>query len=232
MQADPLLQMRLSHIMKKTCDEEGHRNPCAPWEFNLAEVDPRTGRPTVRTVGVQRISEKGLDYMVLKQPIGAKVATPKEVAISRQDGVYPPPAGSVCEQWRAEGLAVSIPVEFVMGTAPPGSFAQLLVCAEEKRALPQPNDPTGKRPSLEESARESFVKRVQAMKKKLEAGEVSVAQVREAVVVYRLCPRRMEVIVSGPIWERFEWVNTNENEDVGEKDYVFAWSAPRRLIPY
>jgi hypothetical protein len=143
-----------------------------------------------------------------------------DVAICYVEGSYPPPEGSTCEQWRAEGIIKRLPVENVLKTAPLGSFAQILVAKRWSDSLQQDT-----RHLL--SDRKRFVKEVLAEKSRLENGEVPIAEIDDAVDVYRIFPHRMEVILSGPIWERWQW--TGKVESTGK---VGKWNKPQRLVPY
>lgn len=135
----------------------------------------------------------------------------KPVAICYTEGVYPPPAGETCEQWRAEGRPEEIPVSEVLETAPIGSFAQILAVGRRK--------PGVGRMALRD--REQFIEEVKQVKEQFEAGNVDMNELEACVRVVRLVPERIELLISGPIWERFQWTR-----EAGK------WTQSTRLLPY
>lgn len=203
---NPLLEMQRASIERGICDDQGRRLTGAPWAFSLAEIIE--GLPFVRTIGFQRISELGLDWLTLR---------PKQdfnpVAICYTEGIYPPPTGETCEQWRAEGQLTEIPISNVLETVPIGSFAQILAVGRLKQTTHE------HRVAMENKS--GFLEEVSKIKKDLESGTADMVELESSVRVARLMPDRMELLVSGPIWERFEWKRT-------EKE----WSNMTRLMPY
>mmetsp|Transcript_14277 Transcript_14277/g.28799 ORF Transcript_14277/g.28799 Transcript_14277/m.28799 type:complete len:279 (-) Transcript_14277:254-1090(-) len=215
---NPLLELQRASQSRGICDKDGYRLTGAPWGFQLAEVTSQN-RPKVRTIGFQRVSEHGIDYLLLKKK---RVAKDDWIALSYTEGIYPPPPGQTCEQWRAEGVVAEIDVENVLDTAPMGSFAQILAVARRERSVKgQPND---ERNSLcEGQDKDSFIDEVAVLKAELENGNVDIGEIQEAVQVCRLMPSRMELMVSGGIWERFEYVRLDEEGN--------EWDL-RRIMPY
>ena len=236
----PLREMQKQCVARSICDDGGHRLPGAQWGFQLAQIHRGAHEkafPRVRTVGFQRVSECGLDYL-MKRPDPAISRYSDEVAINYTYGGYPPPEGDVCEQWRAEGVAVEIAVENILGTAPLGSFAQIVVCAHAApdAAWADADGGGGARAMLADAA--ACADEVDAMKDAIAGDRVPMGDLAAALLVQRLIPRRVEVlrnVAGGRIWDRFEWVNEGFDDDVKANAAdapLTSWSAPRRLVPY
>mmetsp|Transcript_13259 Transcript_13259/g.15102 ORF Transcript_13259/g.15102 Transcript_13259/m.15102 type:complete len:87 (+) Transcript_13259:289-549(+) len=69
--------------------------------------------------------------------------------------------------------------------------------------------------------RQSLVDEVGIKKAQLINKEVEAKSIKDAIAVYRIESTRVELLESGPIWERIEW-QRRDNE----------WVAPTRLLPY
>jgi len=214
----PLEEMRARSEAKGLCDAQGGRCKGAPWGFQLAHAAADGSPfPVVRTIGFQRVMSEHFSFLMRRRP-GAIISDGLPVSATYVEGKYT--AGDVCEQWRLEGIAREAPISEVLATAPMASFAQILVAGGGQSASGQ----AGARGRLE--ARDVFISKTNDMKAKLTAGEVSEAQIAEAVVVYRVKPIRVEFLIGGPdfpMWERVEWKRASEAE---------PWAAPVRLLPY
>ena len=75
--------------------------------------------------------------------------------------------------------------------------------------------------------RDQLVNRVNRMQVHLGNGDIPLEEIDEAVAMYRIIPKRIELMRSGTIWERVEWRNIASK---AEKE--MEWSQPRRLLPY
>ena len=73
--------------------------------------------PNLRTVGVQRVSEKGIDF-VMKKGSGTcdALAQGRPLAILHLQGRYVP--GETAEQWRGEGHCKRLPLDDMLGRLP------------------------------------------------------------------------------------------------------------------
>jgi len=209
LEPNPLLELQKSSALRGIADGEGYRLSGAPWAFSLAELDDKRSFPVVRTIGFQRISEAGLDWLTRR-----KSQAVKPVALCYTAGVYPPPPGESCEQWRAEGSLVELPVAEALKTAPMGSFAQILAVG---RISANSID------RLEMNDRERFLEEVAKVKVELESGKVDTNELESSVRFVRLVPDRIELLVSGNIWERFEWTRDHTEG---------KWSTGVQLLPY
>ena len=146
---------------------------------------------------------------------------------------------------------MDLAVEEILGTAPLGSFAQIVVCANESpdaawaaecdtasaaAAAAKGGDGARARATLSDAA--ACAGEVDAMKAAIAKNRVPVDDLRGALLVQRLVPRRVELlrnVAGGTIWDRFEWVNEAFEDGGGGGDGTAPlerWSAPRRLVPY
>lgn len=119
---NPLLQLQKAACARGIANEDGFRLVGAPWAFQLAETNQNQSLPPIiRTIGFQRVSEKGIDFLMMRgkeEIISNGNATKrgdskkKPMSLSYTEGVYPPLAeGGLkqnCEQWRAEGPVVEL----------------------------------------------------------------------------------------------------------------------------
>lgn len=196
---------------RNICNVDGVRTPGAPWGFQMSFIN-EAGLPDIKTVGFLRITEAGPEFLLKR-----KTNSPKEfhTSLCYVEGIFPPKEGETCEQWRIEGTAVEIEPDIALETAPISSFAQIISCINENGMSTQSS-----RKVLSE--RDGLIDNVNVMKGKLERKEVDVETIKEAIIVYRINTSRVELLESGPIWERVEWINTQEK----------GWSDPQRLLPY
>eukprot|EP00927_Polykrikos_kofoidii_P056073 TRINITY_DN50256_c0_g1_i1.p1 TRINITY_DN50256_c0_g1~~TRINITY_DN50256_c0_g1_i1.p1 ORF type:complete len:318 (+),score=43.16 TRINITY_DN50256_c0_g1_i1:87-1040(+) len=288
---NPLIELQKQCVARGNCDQQGFRKKGAPWAFQLAEqvqLSRGSGQasspwPSLRTVGWQRISAKGLDFMVRRaertesqnntcvvshtgepnQPREC-ISAMKPVSICYVEGIYPPPKdGPPCIQWRIEGIAIPVSTKDLLKTAPIGSISQIVTISLKNQGGHDAShvDEGGShgheggslvstdsqkhhrvRPSLSDN--EQLLQETEAMQRNLQENgdsESVTKAVANACVAYRVFPRRMEMMQSGELWERFEWINVNFDsvykrmKENGERSRVgldLEWSQPRRLMPY
>ncbi len=222
---NPLLEMKRGSFERGVCDREGRRLQGAPWAFQLAETTPLC-LPKVRTIGFQRVSASGIDYVVLRRRPGARPTLDKgsdAAAIVHVAGVYPSPPGETCEQWRAEGRVSSIPVENMFETVPLWSLAQVLAVERAEVAAGRSADP--RRAGLREGEeRQRLICQVEQIKQEMQSGDMDAAAVADSIEVCRLLPDRVELSVSSEtLWERFEYTRLDEGGT--------RWDL-RRIMPY
>ena len=297
---NPLLILQKACTMRGIADEQGYRLTGAPWGFSLAEIreeirndhnnsnhnDPREVQqqqqqqqqspprmfPSVRTIGFQRISEKGLDWLIKRPRSSSSSITAttsmttmsnsttnllKPVALCYTEGIYPPTnPNDSCEQWRAEGQPIEIPVTEILDTVPMKSFAQILAVGRleeeevvvavkegqlhhQERPLPPP-PPQQQRPlSMTMKDREGFLALVAQVTQELYDNRIELKELEDKVQVLRLLPNRMELLVNGEqIWERFEWTrqkqqpkNNNHNNDTTTNNNGWM-QTQHQLLPY
>ena len=292
---NPLLILQKACTMRGIADEQGYRLTGAPWGFSLAEIrqeirnnndhnnnnhnDPREVQqqqqqqqspprmfPSVRTIGFQRISEKGLDWLIKRPRSSSSSITAttsmttmsnsttnllKPVALCYTEGIYPPTnPNDSCEQWRAEGQPIEIPVTEILDTVPLKSFAQILAVGrleeqeevavavkeeqlhyQERPLPPPPPPPPPQRPlSMRMKDREGFLALVAQVTQELYDNRVELKELEKTVQVLRLLPNRMELLVNGEqIWERFEWTRQKQQPKNNNNGWM---QTHHQLLPY
>ena len=180
--------------------------------FQLGYVNG-AGQVTVKTVLFQgAIRDDGVDF-ILRNKAGQRGEV--EVAFCYVQQQQQQGGTTTTQQWRLEGRAVPLPIEAVAHGAP---SAQIIASAATAAGGGDESSGGGGRVVLQD--RERFVADVGAMKACV--ADATAAELEKDVSVYRLQPRRAELSVSGPIWDRFEW-------HMGEGG---AWQAAQRLVPY
>ena len=120
---------------------------------------------------------------------------------------YPPPSSSRVVQFRGEGVATKLPNTSVLHSGP---SAQIMTSA----STPSTSSTPSGRCIL--SDRKKFMEMNVALKSSVADGGVT-----EDVSVYKIKPDRMEISLSGEIWDRYEW---NYKED--------SWTGPTCILPY
>ena len=126
--ANPLTQLKQQSNALGCCNDAGERTTdgtCAtPWAMQIAYSAGDGKPPTLKTVGFQRVTEDGVDFMTAKHATNLNGVP---VSICYAAGQYPPESGSKCSQWRIEGICKAIDSSNLC--AKPSSFAQLLCSA-------------------------------------------------------------------------------------------------------
>lgn len=220
--SSPLEELRRRSEARGICDGAGRRLKGAPWGMQLAHAEKAHPWSVVRTVGFKRVTADGLTFLLRRRGAPRPAEASASIAIVYVEGRYRP--GEVCEQWRCEGDAVEVGVGDVAETAPPASFAQMIVAAgassvgefsPEMRL--EMTDPSG------------FVTAVSCVKARLQSGQARPEELGRSVVVYVLRPVRAEILIGGPdfgAWERAEWRWTVDG------DSGSLWAHPRRILPF
>lgn len=130
---DPLGVLREACLNRSQCDENGFRVPGTHWVFSVAvSSGDATVPPNLRTLGIQRVTEAGIDFCV-KQGGGSskKFAAGNAVSILHSHGNYLP--GEKAEQWRADGHCEKIPLKEILDKVP--SYTITSMVASKRIAL-------------------------------------------------------------------------------------------------
>jgi hypothetical protein len=90
----------------------------------------------MRTIGIQRISPKGIDFVV-KRGSGTcdALASGRPVAILHLQGRYMP--GETAEQWRGEGCCERIPLDDLIGLLPHYTIASMVTSKRVENETPE-----------------------------------------------------------------------------------------------
>jgi hypothetical protein len=137
--ADPLEVLKQECIRRKLCDAAGFRLSDVHWTFSIAVTSEDTTNmpPNLRTIGVQRISEQGIDFVVKRGSGPSKAfAAGRPVSILHLQGKYV--AGEHAEQWRGEGHCETLPLQDIVHVIPHYTITGMMAArriANEKSAV-------------------------------------------------------------------------------------------------
>ena len=168
---NPLTQLKEQSAALGACNEQGERSSDGSWAMQIAYSAGEGKAPALKTVGFQRVSEEGIDFMTAKH---AQNLDGLAVSICYTAGAYPPEEGSKCSQWRIEGTCKAIDADQLC--AKPGSLAQVLSSAawrQDKEA-----DEAG-RVVLDDA--EGLAQQTEAIKERLANDEVTQEELAGAI---------------------------------------------------
>jgi len=202
---DPLALIRDECHRRKLCDEYGFRRPGVHWVFSVAVTpDDLSQPPNLRTVGVQRVSEEGIDF-VMKKGSGTcdSLASGRPLAILHLQGRYLP--GETAEQWRGEGHCERLPLNDLMDLLPHYTVASMV----SSKRIEKEKDGilSGDRPMMENKSHATEI--MQKTRLELENGDISDQEIDDAIRAFRFHPSRLECTIGGPdsiLWDRWEWL--------------------------
>ncbi|KAL3937513.1 MAG: hypothetical protein SGBAC_007405 [Bacillariaceae sp.] len=227
---NPLEVIKKGCLQRNLCDENGYRRPGLHWTFSIAvSPDDPTKPPNLRTVGVQRVSEDGIDF-IMKKGCGTCdfLASGKPLSILHLQGRYMP--GETVEQWRGEGICEIRPLSEIRDKLPTYSIVAMLSSKLIEKGkgdmLEELKDKvSGKRLAMENKSRTTEL--IQSTRLAYENGEISDAAVEESIQAFRFKPSRLECMIGGPdsvLWNRWEWQTNDENND--------TWNPAKALLPH
>ncbi|CAB9527171.1 expressed unknown protein [Seminavis robusta] len=232
---DPLEVLRKECVNRRLCTVEGYRAPGVHWVFSVA-MTPRDSdaAPNLRTIGIQRVSPAGIDFVMKK---GCKTATAiaeeHPLAILYSQGKYAP--GQSAEQWRGEGVCKSLPLQELLDVLPHYTLTGMLVSKRiEKEALEADDDSRGD-VSVDRLAlmnRSHVTELTQKTRLELENNEVSEEELEKSIQAFRFLPDRLERMHGGPdsiLWERWEWLRS---ASAAESEGAIPWNDPMHLLPH
>ena len=173
--------------------------------------------PILRTVNFQRISEKGIDFLMKNRGHASNLLFLKDQYVSFlfTHGKYEP--GEKVEQWRAKGLCQPLRLKEVIDYAPEFTIVEMV-------ASMRANKEGDSRADMELS---HFEELVQEARSEYQQDQVPIMELEEAVRAWRFVPYQMEQMIGGPdqlMWNRKEWVR--------EEDDSAEWVEPTQLMPF
>jgi hypothetical protein len=126
---DPLSVLKDESVQRNKCDVSGYRLPGVHWTFSIAMSPPpdiEVTAPNLRTVGIQRVSPGGIDFVTKRgSKIAESLALEQPVAVLYAEGKYVP--GESAEQWRGEGHCEKLPLMDVLHCLPHYTVTGMLV---------------------------------------------------------------------------------------------------------
>jgi len=223
-QDDPLILLRNKAITKNLCDESGGHLPEKFWTFSMATlpIDLKKKVPNLKTVSLNRLTEKGIDFISKK----GSLTKGQPTSILQTFGSYK--VGETVEQWRAEGLCEALDLDEILPYVTPNTVVEMIAT---HRALSE--FPTATSTSANEASRRNLVvdhphfeEIVQTTRYEFETGIIGKEEMSENIEAWRFVPTRMERMVGSPdkiMWDRWEWLRDSETG---------SWHSPNNLLPY
>lgn len=230
--SDPLDTLRKECMARNLCDEEGSRLPGTHWVLSLAISPPDISMPpNVRTVGIERITTAGIDFVLKRgSPTAESVANGHPVAIMHQKGHFLP--GESAEQWRGEGHCDRLALGDILDLIP--NFTVTSMVASSRFAA-EGDDATGKERvspgRLALLSKSHMTEITQKTRIELENGDIPMEVLDNCVSAFRFKPDRMECMLGGPdtiMWDRWEWLRDADGES---PQGTIAWADAKHLIP-
>lgn len=197
-----------------------------------------TQAPNLRTVGIERISQAGIDFVVKRDSVISEAMNQGQgLAFLHTQGLFLP--GQSAEQWRGEGQCLALPLSEVISEVPHFVLTSMLGSkriAEERTAGWPVDDESDDDPSQRGAveSRSHVTEIMQKTRIQLENGDVTLEELDECIRAFRLQPERLECMWasqdSSVMWDRWEW-----QQDVAQLESpegAIAWKPPRNLIPH
>jgi len=226
--SDPLELLRKTSEDRNLCDATGFRRPGIHWVFNIAATNGDiTQPPSLRTLGFQRATAAGVDFVTKIGSASDLLTDNKPVSFLYRHGKYK--AGETVEQWRAEGFCYDLDLDELLHHVPHYTITGMVASKRAEKELAEKEETEQNSVSAGRLVMERqthFVELIQATRVHLENGEISKEELAESLRAFRFKPTRVERMVGGPdavMWDRWEWLR--ENEDAN-------WSEPNHLLPY
>ncbi|KAG7359113.1 hypothetical protein IV203_015702 [Nitzschia inconspicua] len=227
--SNPLDVIRKECVNRHLCDEHGYRRPGVHWVFSLAVTpDDITQPPNLRTVGVQRISDDGIDF-VMKKGSGTcdSLAAGRPLSILHLQGRYMP--GETAEQWRGEGYCERMVfTKELLDKLPSYTITSMVASKRLEKEMgnqvQELNDGVSE-VRIKVENRSHLLEVMQMTRLEYENGDVSFEEIDECIRPFRFHPTRLECMAGGPdtvLWNRWEW-QIDENG---------LWKEPAALLSH
>eukprot|EP00980_Cylindrotheca_fusiformis_P024493 scaffold11961_cov122-Cylindrotheca_fusiformis.AAC.5 len=226
--SNPLEVMQEECYSRNLCDENGYRRPGVHWVFSMAVTpDDPSKPPNLRTVGVQRISGDGIDF-VMKKGSGTcdSLASGRPLSLLYMQGRYVP--GESAEQWRGEGSCQKQPLSEVLEVLP--HYTMVAMIGSKRIELEKGNNVDELREGVSEKRlamqnKSHTIEVLQRTRMEMENGEITDEEKDNSIRAFRFRPTRLECMAGGPesiLWSRWEWTKGDDGN----------WKEPMELLPH
>ena len=191
--------------------------------------------PNLRTVGIERITQAGIDFVVKRGSMVADaMSRGQELAFLHTQGQFLP--GQSAEQWRGEGHCLVLPLGEVLDEVPHFIITSMVgskrIATESASGWPvdESSDESLQRSAVEN--RSHLTEVMQRTRLDLENGDVTLEELNDCIRAFRLQPDRIECMWASPdssvLWDRWEW-----QREPGEcPEGTIAWQKARNLVPH
>lgn len=207
--------------------------PLTRWLFFRSELQP----PSLRTIGVERISSAGVDFVMKRGHKTAHLLLQGcPISFLHTQGRHLP--GETSEQWRGEGRCEELKLVDVLDLIPHFTLTSMVGSRRLKMEKTKSDglEEMTKDVSPERLAllnKSHFIEVVQKTRVELENGDISLEELDQSVQAFRLKPDRIECMLGGPdsiTWDRWEWLRDVESPS-GTRSAIL-WSDPKHLVPH
>lgn len=224
----PLQLLRHSSAKLSLCDHvTGFRTPDKHWVFGCAVSTDPSKPPVLRTMNIQRVTNDGLDFITKKGRASERFANKTPVSILHTVGQYVP--GEIIQQWRADGVCEPLDLSEIIGKASDYTVVGIIASTRVK-AESEAMSNEQKLEAISEGRypvqSSEFTEIIQQTKNDLEAGSISIEDLKASIDAFRFCPTRIELMVGGPdhvMWNRWEWLRSEDGSD---------WYEPEHILPH
>lgn len=226
---DPLELLRETSAKRNLCDESGYRLKGVHWTLALAYgSDDPVKPPNLRTVGFQRVSDLGIDFVVKKgTSTGRAFNTGCPVSILVQTGRYIP--GESAEQWRGEGHCEALPLTDIIEVVPDYTVSHMVA----SRRIELEEESEKKERSVVEST-SHLTEVVQQVRTELVDTAIPYEELADSISAYRFHPDRLELMSGSPdrtLWHRWEWLR-DDHGDGSCPEGSIDWKDASLILPH
>jgi hypothetical protein len=231
---EPLELLKKSCLERQLCGHDGERLPGVHWVFSIAVAhDDTTKAPSLRTVGVQRVSSAGIDFCIKKgHPTVNALAHGKPISFLHTKGKLLP--GEQAEQWRGEGHCEVIPISEVYHLIPHFTITSMVgsrrIALEHEERMDQEVKENVSQDRLAILDKSHFTEIVQKTRADLENGVLDEKEIEQCISAFRLTPERLECMLGGPdkvMWDRREWLR-----DPTSPSSAMVWHQAKQIVPH
>lgn len=190
--------------------------------------------PNLRTVGIQRLSHAGIDFILkATSPTAKQLATGQGIAFLHTQGHFLP--GESAEQWRGEGTChtLSLDDKDLVSILPHHTLISMIgslrLERENAKAANKNINLVSERARVDSKSHMTEV--MQRTRMELENGDVSQEELNASVQAFRFKPDRLECMFGGPdsvMWDRWEWLRDKTESTEG----ALQWNDAQHLHPH
>lgn len=201
----------------------------------------------MRTVGIERITPSGIDFVVKRgSTVADALSRGQELSFLYTQGLFLP--GQSAEQMRGEGLCLALPLAEVIAEIPHFVITSMVgstrIAAEGRKGWPvdeeqaeaaAPTEPVSEASSHRSPVenRSHLTEIMQKTRLELENGDVTLEELNECIRAFRLQPERIEGMWASPdssvLWDRWEWLRDVAGDC---PEGLMSWQPPRNLVPH
>jgi hypothetical protein len=193
--------------------------------------------PNLRTVGIERISAMGIDFVLKRGSYTASaIAAGQPVSMLSQQGRFL--HGEHSEQWRGEGSCQTLPLGEILDLIPNFVVTSMVASTRIAREDGSASTDHVSDGRLAMVSRSHVTEVFQKTRIALENGDIPMDELENCMAAFRFRPDRMECMIGGPdsiMWDRWEWNRISTGVHGGGEDSVhekIEWDEAKHLVPH